>query len=78
MSELTALQQFVTEMEAGRVNLAEVTESSLLDLKLTNRERAIILSGQVGLIKSVAAGNACIEEVKLELSPESLKKIGSV
>ena len=75
MSELTALQKFVTEVESGRVNLSDVTETSLSDLPLTRRERAIILSGQEGLIKSVAAGQTCINEVKLELSPESLQKI---
>ena len=75
MSNLTALQQFMSEVEAGRVNLSDVTETSLSDLPLTRRERAIILSGQEGLIKSVADGQACINEVKLELTPESRQKL---
>ena len=75
MSKLTALQQFVSELESGKVDLSEVTESSLLDLSLTNRERAIILSGQLGLIRSVAAGAECINEARLELTPESQEKL---
>lgn len=75
MSEPTALQKFVSELEAGKVSLSEVTETSLVSLPLTNRERAIILSGQMGLIRSVAAGQECINEVKLELTPESQEKL---
>ena len=75
MSELTAMQKFVSELESGKVSLAEVTETSLVDLPLTNRERAIILSGQEGLIRSVAAGQECIHEAKLELTPESRDKL---
>jgi hypothetical protein len=75
MSEPTALQKFVTELESGKVSLAEVTETTLVSLPLTARERAIILSGQEGLIRSVAAGQECINEVRLELTPESLEKL---
>jgi hypothetical protein len=75
MSKLTALQKFVSELESGKVSLSEVTETSLVELPLTNRERAIILSGQMGLIRSVAAGQECINEVKLELTPESQEKL---
>lgn len=77
MASLTAMQKFVSELENGKVSLEEVTESSLGGFSLTSRERAIILSGQEGLIRSVAAGKACIDEVKLELSPETMEKLGS-
>lgn len=75
MSQITGLQRFVEEMDAGKVSLTGATETSLRRLQLSEREKSIILSGQESLIRSVAEGRDCIDEVKLQFSPELMDRL---
>ena len=75
MSQITGLQRFVEEMDAGTVTLTGATETSLNRLQLSEREKAIILSGQESLIRSVAEGRDSIDDVKLQFSPELMDRL---
>lgn len=70
MTQLTPLQEYIEELDAGNILFAEATESSLRDIGLSEREKAIILSGQESVVRSVAAGEVPIEDVRLQLSAE--------
>ena len=75
MSQLTGLQRFVAELDEGTISLVEATETSLRRLQLSEREKSIILSGQESLIRSIAEGRDCIDEVKLQFSPELMERL---